>query len=763
MSISALCAAAFGAAEPLFIGAGPEAGSHPCIVRRRVVNDGRVVSAIWRVTGLGVFNPIVNGRDAAPGEVLLPGFTHFKKRRQEVSLDVTGLWLADPGATNEVSALATGGWWCDAISARAGGSWPAFRGALSLIYADGSRAEIATDESWQVSLDTPQQAAGIWEGEVYDSRIEPKNWRPAVVSREFDGEVSPRIGGGVVLRHDLRMEGGSFDLKAGETKIFDFGQNCAALPLLRVRGASGVKVSVRLAEMLNDGVEGHKCDGPAGSLYLANMRGLKAGFDYVCNGAGAWGYMPSETFFGYRYASVSADGPVEGHIASIPVSSVSRQMEHGYVTTGDENVNKLVSAARFGMLSNYLSVPTDCPQRNERLGWTGDTQVFSKTACYFADVADFLRKWTLDVRDSQASNGVVPTVAPPGPFGGGGPVAGWSDAVVIVPHRVWRYLGDERIVRENWGAMMRFVDYVASTGYAIETGGVLCDWLSFERLTVNQRIAWNKDAITPGHRSYQLFLNACHLLGDIRMMREMGRAVAGVATGDELARLARFEREAESRLLSGWFTPEGDLVPLFDGMQTPALFALKLSLGDRARISSRLVAAIRANGGRLSTGFLGTPLLCEVLSEIGEPRIAYSLLLERGFPGWLYTIDQGATTMWERWNSYTRERGFGDAGMNSFNHYAYGAVAAWLFEHAAGLSPGAEAGWRDFTVAPEPDERLGFCRAWLDAGRGKMVSEWRFTGEGSVAYRIVVPEGTSATVRLAGREPFVLGPGDHAF
>lgn len=770
--IAAACLAAavlapvcsFAAQEAKFIGAGAGNGERPCYVRREVVNEKPVAKAEWRVTGLGVFSPAVNMRraESTPSETLMPGYTHFKKRRHEITLDVTDLWNKEEGVTNVLSAVVTSGWWCDGIAGRFGGTWPAFRGVLALTYDDATGAIINTDESWIVTTDMPLVKAGIWEGETYDATKNPvtdaAHWEDAKVSDEFSGEISPRIGPPVVMRKDLilchHFEDGNpvpfcRKIKPGETSIVDFGQNCAAVPAMQFSAEPGTKVTVRLGEMLNDGVEGHNGDGPKGSVYLANMRGAGATFEYVCKGGAHPGemlehYYPMHTFYGYRYAAVSADKPLMFAIASVPVSSVSKAMERGTMETGDESVNRLIKNAYWGMLSNYLSVPTDCPQRNERLGWAGDTQVFCKTGAYFADTADFMRKWMQDVRDTQFDNGVVPTVAPPGPFGGGGPVAGWSDAAVIVPWTIWKYTGDEKIVRENWEAMDRFVSYVDKTGYATESGGVLCDWLSFEKLSMNQHFAWNPGAISKENYSYQHFLANCHLLLDARMMDEMaGR----LGIGDRGKYAAAAER-AKSRIEEKWLTKDGDLIELFKGMQTPALFALKLGLGDRAKISAGLVAAIHANGDRLATGFLGTPLLCEVLSEIGERELAYTLLLQRKFPSWLYSIDQGATTMWERWDGYTKERGFGDVGMNSYNHYAYGAVVAWLFEHAAGLRPDKDGGWRNFTLAPEPDRRLGHLRATLRTEFGVIESAWEYGADGKCRWTYSVPDGCTATVVL---------------
>ena len=766
--------------DAMFIGAGPENGAHPAYVRREVVNEKNVTNAVWRVTGLGVFTPIVNMKrvSSSPGEseILMPGYTHFKKRRHEIALDVTDKWNCARGATNVISAIVTSGWWCDGIAGKFGGTWPAFRGVLTLTHDDGTVTEIPTDESWIVTTDTPVVKAGIWEGESYDATksviTDAAHWEAAKVSGEFKGEVSPRIGPPVVMRSDLilcrRFEDGKpvpfcLKIKPGETNIVDFGQNCAAVPDMQFSAEPGTRVTVRLGEMLNDGVAGHHGDGPKGSVYLANMRGASATFEYVCKGGARSDgtmehYHPLHTFYGYRYAAISADKPLLCAIASVPVSSISKEMERGEIETGDERVNRLVKNAYWSMLSNYLSVPTDCPQRTERLGWTGDTQVFAKTGCYFADVRGFFAKWMQDVRDTQHADGVVPYVVPVGVFGDNGPIAGWSDAAVIVPWTLWRQFGDADVVRQNWDVMERYMARIAKDGYVSKRGNwLLCDWLSFEKLSVDQAKRWSNGSYTEEHLSYQNFLNACHLYGDALKMSELSAALS-LEQGMDYADLARQTKE---RILSTWFRQDGTLCDLFDGMQTPALFALKLGLGDREKIAGALVDAIHANGDRLATGFLGTPLVCEVLSEIGESKLAYTLLLQREFPSWLYSVDQGATTIWERWNGYTKEGGFGDVRMNSFNHYAYGAVVGWLFEHAAGIKPDAmHGGWRHFTLAPEPDERLGRISAKYITDFGAIESEWKYESDGAVKYRVVVPPGTTASLCLPGCEVMELSEGE---
>ena len=780
------------AGEAKFIGAGAESGAKPAYVRREVVNEKPVTSATWRVAGLGVFTPAVNVKHASsvPHETLMPGYTHFKKRRHEITLDITDKWNCEAGATNILSAVVTSGWWCDGIAGKFGGTWPAFRGVLTLTHDDGTESEIVTDESWIVTTDTPFVKAGIWEGESYDVTKNPvtddANWTSAKVSDEFQGEITPRIGPPVVMRRDLLMvyewEGRASarphdgqnpipycgQVKPGETNVVDFGQNCAGVPMLQCYAEAGTRVTVKLAEMLNDGVKGHHGDGPKGTVYMANMRGAPSIVEYVCKGGTGPKepmemYAPLHTFYGYRYAAISADKPLTYAIASVPVSSISKEMERGEIETGDERVNRLVKNAYWGMLSNYISIPTDCPQRNERLGWTGDTQVFAKTGAYFADIRSFMEKWMQDVRDTQHDDGIVPVVAPIATFGDDGPNAGWSDAVVIVPYIIWKYLGDEQIVRDNWEAMAKFVSAVAKKDYTTKRGQWLtCDWLSFENLTVDNTLRWSKGTLTDDHLEYQNFLNACFLYGDAIMMREMLENVPGLYAPANMELPDSLEARTKERIMERWFKPDGTLIDLFNGMQTPALYALKLGLGNRERIAAALVEAIHANGDRLSTGFLGTPLLCEVLSDVGETELAYTLLLQREFPSWLYSVDQGATTIWERWNGYTKKDGFGPVSMNSFNHYSYGAVVGWLFEYAAGIKPNAvHGGWKHFTLAPQPDRRLGHLKAKYTTDFGVIESSWEYGDDGVCRWRFTVPDGTDAEVRLPDGTTFTASPGSY--
>ena len=454
--------------------------------------------------------------------------------------------------------------------------------------------------------------------------------------------------------------------------------------------------------------------------------------------------------------------------------SIAKEDETGILVTGHEGINKLISNCVWGMRSNFLSVPTDCPQRNERLGWTGDTQAFSGAAVYAADVYGFFMKWMTDMRDAQMQEGVrsvnartpnhpgsFRSVAPPGPAGAAGHRIGWSDAGVIVPYTVWKQFGDTRIISDNWDAMCNFMSLLKRTKYITgKKEKQTADWLSMEKYEAWRR-GWGskfaENPFWPGEteedmRRYWDFLGACYRIMDLRMMCEMGKAIGRNVAVEAFA---AEEKEAVAEFREKHLDADGLAPKFLRGMQTPALFLIRLGLlkssDDIKKTADVLKASLKADEFRPRTGFLGTTILLDTLAdELGDAELAYSVLLQRGCPGWLYSVDQGATTIWERWNGYTKEKGFGPVIMNSFNHYAYGAVMGWMYRTMAGIRPGENGGYHRFVLAPHPDKRIGFCSAEYRTRHGVVKSSWRYNADGTVSYSFTVPEGTTATLRLPG-------------
>ena len=722
----------------------------------------------WMTAGLGVYELYANGVRVGE-DFLKPGFTHSAKTKRAFTYDVTRLVDCAKGAANAFGAEVGAGWWRDQIVAFAGKK-SAFRGVLEYTYEDGSVELKGTRaETWEGALESPVTHSGIFDGEEYDARIVsrarlsgalPLKLGTCERNAEFKGEILPSDGAEVTLRNDLAIVRGPFALKRGETKIVDFGQNCAAVPRFRFRAKVGTVLTALPGEMLNDADKGQRgCDGPKGSVYRQNLRcpanGMRVCYTFAGNGTEA--YLPRFTFFGYRYIALSATDDVEiESVESVPVTSIAREMETGKLETGHEAVNRFIANVYWGQLSNYLSVPTDCPQRNERLGWSADTQVFTEAGAYNADTRGFFRKWTRDLRDSVDAEGGYPSVAPRAQYGNDTWKLGWADAGVIVPWTVWKMFGDTEIVRENFEAMAKFVRRLDATQYDLEPkiGYNYADWLSYEKFEScgNQFGSWREWGKDPDAMNYRRYLAACYWLYDARLMAQMADAIG---RGEDAAWFRASAARALAHIRGKFLERDGLLLKPFRELQTACVFALKHGIVEgaaKAATMDLLKKSIREHGDCLQTGFLGTSFLMDALSENGETALCYTLLLQRKNPSWLYSVDQGATTIWERWNSYTKKDGFGPSGMNSFNHYAYGQVLGWMYRNLGGIAADPAApGFRRIVMKPLPDRRLGHVTCEYRSAAGLIRSAWRYEGDTWI-WEFVIPEGATGVVTLPGEK-----------
>ena len=765
-------------------------------------NEQAVVSAKWMATSLGVHQIYVNGKPVGE-EFLKPGFTHREKTRHSFTYDVTEVFNLGAGSENLLSAQVTPGWWADFIitPSRYNGLFGkkcAFRAVLELTFADGTTKLYGTDlESWKAGIAGPVKHAAIFDGEEYDAREKLGFQTPELLSTpeensEFAGNILPANGAEIYLRHDLTLSpvesyiwkyaensneweygkvvidrkyeaGKTITLNPGETLVIDFGQNCAAVPEFTFKAEEGTILTCLPAEMLNDGngAKSRGMDGPEGSVYRTNLRIADLGMilKYTFGkGCGYVTYHPSCTFYGYRYISVTATERVTiKSVKSIPVTSITKQMESGTLVTGNELINKLISNTYWGQLSNYLSVPTDCPQRNERMGWTADTQVYAEAGSFFANTAQFLHKWMGDMRDSQNELGGYPGVAPIAHYGTSYMRLGWADAGVIVPWIVWKQFGDTAIIDENWESMVLYMQHVDSTKYdhnalKKENGNSqYADWLSYEPLESHSKSYYVKGTkeLNPEAVGYWNFLSAAYWAMDAAMMADMA-----AATGRDAAHYKAMNCRAKSYIKSKFLNADGTFkTPILNTMQTPALFALKAGVVEgkaKADMIARLRENFKQHDNCLQTGFLGTSILMSTLTENGMEDIACDLLFQRKNPSWLYSVDNGATTIWERWNSYTLEEGMHQKSMNSFNHYAYGCVCEWIWESAAGIaSDPAAPGFKHIIMRPIPDKRLGHLTAEYNSSAGTIRSAWRYEGDKWI-WDFTIPEGATASVTVPG-------------
>ncbi len=750
-----------------------EPGDGILTVKKSFPLGGTLVRAAVRATALGVFELFLNGErigsrteEGIVYDELKPGWTDYRFRVLEYTYEITGLCREDNLFVAEVSP----GWWSGRISYGAYGYRPcAFRAEIELVYEDGSSERIVTGEDWEAAVCGPVLRADLWDGEYYDARIphaarcpEAQDWSPAIPFGEFGGVIEPakppfvqvrealrRTPCSAVLYSGRRESQGSLGtigvvlkktgkscergmISDGQAMILDMGQNMVGHPRLVLRAERGTRIEVFFAEMLNDsGDPDRGNDGPKGSLYLSNYRSALARLVYIASGEETECYAPTHAFFGFRYLEIRADRPIQ--LLSVTGEVMGSALnETGRFACDNPEVNRLYENIVWGMRGNYLSVPTDCPQRDERLGWSGDTQIFCGAASYLADTAAFLRKWLGDARDSQKGcqggyGDVIPRI-----LGGNGNAA-WGDAGLIVPYRLWLMYGEREILEEHYDSMEEYMRFLAQ--YGLEGPNTTYgDWLNYD--DTDKR-----------------YIAVCYYAYDALLMEKISAQLGKESRAAFYHELReQILRHFEARYLK-------DGAPVFT-TQTACLLPLSFGMTEgavRERFIAALREAIERNDYTLSTGFVGTGLLNQTLSSVGLDDLCYDLLLQTKDPSWLYSVRQGATTVWERWNSYTHERGFGDVSMNSFNHYAYGAVAEWFYAGICGIIPDENApGFRRFFLRPTPDTRtllpqgqrhIGAAEASYDSRSGRIESGWKRLGD-RFEYRFVIPDGTSAEVGL---------------
>lgn len=735
-----------------------EEGSALPVFRRCFSVTRKVVFAQLTVTALGCYLCFLNGKRVGDFE-LEPGTDEMAKRKSYTVYNVTRLIAS---GANVLSAVVGSGWW----KGRIAGCYGKEEGILMhlcLRFEDGEEQNIVTDSTFRSARKSAYLESDIYDGESYDARIpddwkyagfNDENWPTVCENTEFTGEIVPFRGPHISVKRELERRAkvtvycgvtgaddsrfgcvnvlrtcrGGFELKKGETAVVDFGQNFSGWEKFTVAGAAGTELMLRHGEVLNDGMGEHarNCDGAGGSLYRSNLRSAKATTRYILRGGKAEEYHPSFTYYGFRYLEITASADVRFRtvVGEVLTSLPART---GFYSTSNKFLNKFVENAFWGQLSNYIGVPTDCPQRDERLGWTADTQVFAEAGCYLGESKQFLEKFLVCMRDAQAEDGSFSGVAPTGQYHGalyGG--TGWADAGIMLPHILWQMYGDTSVIEENWAAMQRYLD-----GYLARSGGMggkphWGDWLSYQS---------NDDEIRE-------ILGVCYYAWDAKLMAEMAEATG---RGEDAARY-RALYQSERELFRTRYVCEGRLVRGEQSVCAHALWLDLLEPEEEEGVKTQLLENLAANGCGLRTGFLGTKILLHVLTKIGRSDLAFSILLKDDCPSFLYPVKHGATTVWERWNSYTAEEGFADKNMNSFNHYAYGSAVSWMFTTMAGIAP-AKPGFEEVLVAPCPDRRVREVIATYVSVRGQILVCSKIK-QGRWDYSMIVPEGTPVVVRV---------------
>lgn len=682
------------------------------------------------VSALGLYEFRINGQRVGDA-VLAPDWTDYRKRVQYQVFDVTPLLHA---GSNTLGAMLSAGWYAGRVGLgghHVYGKTPALLAQLEVTLADGRRIVTGTGEAWR-SLAGPIRSADLLEGEQYDARREVPGWDQPGLDDHAWLPVQPcpapagALEGAVAdpVRVLTQLPARTVTRVGRHRWIFDLGQNMVGVVRLKVQAEKGTRVTLRHGEMLDRD----------GSLYVKNLRGIPCTDRYVCRGGGAEVWQPRFTFHGFRYVEVSGDLPDPGPEMVTGMVIGSDTPRTGTFTCSDARINQLQSNIQWGQRGNFLSVPTDCPQRDERLGWMGDAEVFARTAALNADVAAFFTKWMMDVDDAQRADGRFSDVSPDTTATGGAP--GWGDAGVIVPWTCYEMYGDTRILERHLPAMCRWVDWMkAGTKGLIregDRGNDFGDWLAIGAETSQELIGTAFFA-----HSVDLVGRACGVLG-----REA-----------EAARYRALFQDIRTAFQGRYLDATG---AIREGTQTAYLLALAFDLlpeAGRAHAADLLEADLRSHQDHLTTGFLGVSHLLPELTRAGRTEEAFRLLVQDTFPSWLFPVKHGATTIWERWDGWTPEKGFQDPGMNSFNHYSLGSCGQWLFEGVAGIGQDPQVpAFRHILLEPRVGGGLASAKASLETLRGRIESAWS-VADGVLTYECRVPVGSTATLTLPTRNP----------
>lgn len=688
-------------------------------------------------TSRGIYELNLNGEKVGD-QFLAPGWTDYRKRFLHQTYDVTD--LVRSGA-NAFGAELADGWWAGRLAHRDRGNYGTQLSLLARLrvdYTDGTSAWIDTDDSW-TSRSGPYTFTDNIDGETYDARLERAGWdqpgfagagwAPVAVRTAPAGIVEPQLDDPVRVTEELPA------LKRTEPAsgrfVYDVGQNMVGVARMRLQGQAGKTVTIRYGEELNRD----------GTLYVDNLRSAKVTDRYTFAADGTVTYEPKFTQHGFRYIEISGAATAPAATDVTGVVWGSDLPGTGDLETSDPMLDQLLSNISWGQRGNFLSVPTDTPARDERMGWTGDINVFAPTASYLRDTRAFLTKWLVDLRDTASANGNLPGVAPelpPQPLGGG---VGWSDAMITVPYAVWHAHDDAAVVRENYAAMQKFFTFVENSAGAdlIDADrGSYNDWLHLEDPTPAS------------------VLGTAYFAENARMMAEMAAAIGEDEDAAEYAELSTAIRAAfTDTLVAADGTVQGN-------SQAGYAMALGMDLVDdpalRELVGERYVAKLARTDFHLSTGFLGTPWLLPALSSIGRDDLAYRMLLQKDYPSWGYEVEMGATTMWERWNSIMPDGSFGDVSMNSFNHYAYGAVGDWMYQNIGGISA-VEPGYRVSRIAPVVGGGLTHGAGSKDSVYGPVTTDWTQDGA-DFSLQVQVPVNTTAQVVLPAATAHAVTEGD---
>jgi len=718
--------------------------SCPIFRKDFTVNDNIKKARIY-ISSFGLYELSLNGKRVGD-YYFTPGWTTYDQRLQYQTYDVTDLLKE---GDNALGVILGDGWYKGDLM------WNDKRGfygdqtavimQLHIIYQDGRKELLKTDQSWK-STAGPIIMSDIYQGEIYDAREEISGWnQPAFNAEDWsevkildqDKEILLAQENEAVKKIEKIKPEKIFTTPAGET-VIDMGQNMVGWIHFKVEGKAGDKVILKHAEVLDQD----------DNFYTGNLRGAEQKIEYILKGDGQESFEPHFTFQGFRYIKLEVY-PGEVDLSDFTGVVLHSDMERtGEFSCSNSMINQLFENIIWGQKGNFLDIPTDCPQRDERLGWTGDAQVFVQTASYNMNTALFFTKWLRDLKCEQIDNGSIPAVIPDPEVNISAeeriiPVeiehtsAAWGDAAVIVPWTIYLTYGDEQILKEQYESMKAYIEYIRNQGeneYLWNTGFHFGDWLALDSKENSYKGATSDDFVATAYYAYStsLFLKIAEILGYKEDVREYSDLLKKIKEN--------FRKE--------FVTPNGRLS---EPTQTAHVLALYFDLvkeENRKRIIDTLAEYVDQRDGHLTTGFVGTPYLCHALSSNGYPELAYKLLEREEYPSWLYPVTKGATTIWEHWDSIKEDGSFWPDAMNSFNHYAYGAIGDWLYQVVGGINTNEEEpGFKKIIIDPKPGGSLKSARVRHESMYGKIISEWKLI-DNRMKMEIEVPPNTTAVVIL---------------
>jgi alpha-L-rhamnosidase len=737
--------------------------------RKQVTLKGEIKKARLYVTSLGLYEFYINGQRVGK-DYFTPGWTDYNKRVYYQVYDVTAKLKK---GKNAFGSMVSEGWYAgylgyallvqNPVVKSFYGKVPLLKAQIEIEYTNGEKEIIATDDSWK-SNHGAMVEADILNGETYDARLEFKNWaKPGFKDAEWkNAQIYPdkinrvlQVYPGDPVQVFTELKAKSVMERPGGKYIFDLGQNFAGNVRLKIKGLAGDKIIMKYGEVLF----------PNGDLMTQNLRMARATDTYILRGdPNGEIYMPRFTYHGFQYVEVTGfkEKPSLDAITGIVLTSSTPEV--GSFTTDNAMINQLYHNITWTQRSNYFDIPTDCPQRDERLGWTGDAQAYIKSATFNTDISAFFTKWLVDLNDAQRADDTYPIYAPaPNLRVTDTYSPGWSEAGIICPYTIYKTYGDTRVIQKFWPNMqayLKFLEHKSKGEYVfkeasfedINPKGGFGDWLSVGKKTPPDMLA----------TMYYAYVSS--------MMAEMAKAIGKKEDAEKYELIFSKIKQAFLNHYAdkdGKFKTNaaayGDGKGYVDGemgfegsTQTAYANAIYMDLLNptlEEKAGKRLVNLIENNGGKLSTGFLGVKPLLPALSETGHSEEAYKLLLSTTYPSWGFEVINGANTIWERWNSYIKGKGFeNNAGMNSFNHYAFGSINEWFFANAAGIKV-KEAGYRTFIIKPEiAKEGIGMVKASYHSICGKIISSWRKEGD-QINLQIVVPVNTKASIFIPTFQP----------